>query len=73
MQYPTGNTVVLLPGLRGTELAQQVAEVRRIRVIYISGSAQSLRQAPIPEHAARQKPFRFASLAEQLKLVTRKV
>jgi two-component system cell cycle sensor histidine kinase/response regulator CckA len=64
-----------MPGLRGTELAKQVAEIRPdIRVIYISGYAQNLPEAQIPPDAAfLQKPFRFASLAEQLKLVTRKV
>jgi hypothetical protein len=60
MQYPTGNTVVLLPGLRGAELAQQVAEIRPdIRVIYISGSAQSLREAAIPEDTAPAEAFSF--------------
>ena len=60
-------TDVVMPGLRGTELAE-------VHVIYMSGYAQSLPEAQIPQGAVfLQKPFRFAALAEQLKLVTRKV
>jgi len=45
-----------------------------VHVIYMSGYAQSLPEAQIPQGAAfLQKPFRFAALAEQLKLVRRKV
>jgi two-component system cell cycle sensor histidine kinase/response regulator CckA len=67
-------TDVIMPGLRGAELAKQVGEFRPgVHVIFISGYAQSLPEAQIPAGAAfLQKPFRFASLAEQLKLVTRK-
>ena len=68
------NMDVVMPGLRGAELAKQVAEFRPgVHVIFISGYAQSLPEAQIPAGAAfLQKPFRFASLAEQLKLMTRK-
>ncbi|MGB7848795.1 MAG: response regulator, partial [Candidatus Acidiferrum sp.] len=68
-------TDIVMPGLRGTELAQQVAELHpEVRIIFISGYAQSLPEAQIPPRASfLQKPFRFASLAEQLKLVTRKI
>jgi two-component system cell cycle sensor histidine kinase/response regulator CckA len=68
-------TDVVMPGLRGTELAHKVGELHpEVNVIYMSGYAQSLAEAQIPAGAAFvQKPFRFASLAEQLKLVTRKV
>lgn len=68
-------TDIVMPGLRGTELARKVEELHPgIQVIYMSGYAQSLPQAQIPEGAPfLQKPFRFASLAEELKLVTRKV
>jgi len=68
-------TDVVMPGLRGTELARIVEELHpEVHVIYMSGYAQSLPEAQIPQGAAfLQKPFRFASLAEQLKLVTRKV
>jgi hypothetical protein len=59
---------------RPAKLAQQVAEFRPgVHVIFMSGYAQSLPEAQIPPGAAfLQKPFRFASLGEQLKLVARK-
>ena len=68
-------TDVVMPGLRGTELARMVEELHpEVHVIYMSGYAQSLPEAQIPQGAVfLQKPFRFAALAEQLKLVTRKV
>jgi two-component system, cell cycle sensor histidine kinase and response regulator CckA len=68
-------TDVVMPGLRGTELAQQVAEMHRgIHVIYMSGYAPGVLDSPLPAEAGfLQKPFRFASLNEQLKLVPRKV
>ncbi len=68
-------TDVVMPGLRGTDLAHQVQVLRPdIHVIFISGYAQSLPEAQIPKGAAfLQKPFRLASLAEQLKIVPRKV
>lgn len=68
-------TDVVMPGLRGTELARQVEALHpEVQVIYMSGYAQSFSEAQIPAGAAfLQKPFRFAALAEQLKLVTRKV
>ena len=68
-------TDVVIPGLREQELAQQVAELHPgIHVIYMSGSAPGFLDTPIPSDAGfRQKPFRFASLLEQLKLVPRRV
>lgn len=67
-------TDMIMPGIRGTELARQVAEFHpNIHMIYMSGFAQSLPEAQIPPGAAfLQKPFRFASLVEQLKLVPRR-
>lgn len=67
-------TDVLMPGIRGTELARQVSEFHPdVHIIYMSGFAQSVPEAHIPAGAAfLQKPFRFAALAEQLKLVPRK-
>jgi hypothetical protein len=45
-----------------------------IHVIYMSGYAPGFLDEPIPADASfLQKPFRFASLIEQLKLVPRKV
>jgi PAS domain S-box-containing protein len=68
-------TDIVMPGLRGTELAQQVQQVcPDVHVIYISGYAQSLPEAQIPRGSMfLQKPFRLAYLGEQLKLVPRKV
>jgi two-component system, cell cycle sensor histidine kinase and response regulator CckA len=68
-------TDIVMPGLRGTELANEVQKLHQeAHVIYISGNAQNLREAKIPKGAAfLQKPFRLATLAEQLKLVPRKV
>lgn len=67
-------TDIVMPGLRGTELAERVMECcPDVHVIYISGYAQHLPEAEVPPGAAfLQKPFRFASLTEQLKLVPRK-
>jgi two-component system, cell cycle sensor histidine kinase and response regulator CckA len=68
-------TDVVMPGLRGPELAHQVEQFHPgIHVMFISGYAQSLPEAQIPRGAVfLQKPFRLASLGEQLKLVPRKV
>ncbi|MGB2668111.1 MAG: response regulator [Candidatus Acidiferrum sp.] len=64
----------VMPGLRGTELAHEVHELRpAVHVIYKSGYAMNLAAAQVPRGAALlQKPFHLASLAEQLKLVPRK-
>ncbi len=66
---------VVMQGLRGTELAQQVAALHPgIHIIYMSGFAPGFLDSPIPQDTGfLQKPFRFASLTEQLKLVPRKV
>jgi CheY-like chemotaxis protein len=68
-------TDVVMPRLRGTELAHQVGQFHPgIHVMFISGYAQSLPEAQLPRGAVfLQKPFRLASLGEQLKLVPRKV
>lgn len=67
-------TDIVMPGIRGTELARAVAQLHLgIQVIYVSGYAEGLPEAQIPSNATcLQKPFRFASLLEQLKLVARK-
>jgi two-component system cell cycle sensor histidine kinase/response regulator CckA len=68
-------TDVVMPGIRGTDLRRRVSELHPgIRVIYMSGYAPGFLDEPIPAVASfPQKPFRFASLIEQLKLVPRKV
>ena len=67
-------TDIVMPGLRGTDLARQVAELHPgVQVIYMSGYAEGFPEAQIPADATfLQKPFRFASLLEQLKLIQRK-
>jgi PAS domain S-box-containing protein len=67
-------TDIVMPGLRGTELARQVAELHPgIQVIYMSGYAEGFPETQIPAEATfLQKPFRFATLLEQLKLIQRK-
>ncbi len=67
-------TDIVMPGLRGPELARKVSELQpNVHVIYMSGYAEGLPGANIPAGATYlQKPFRFAKLAEQLRLVARK-
>jgi PAS domain S-box-containing protein len=67
-------TDVLMPGLRGPELARIVSEHHPgVRVVYMSGYAEGLPEMQLPPNSAfLQKPFRFATLLEQLKLVQRK-
>jgi two-component system cell cycle sensor histidine kinase/response regulator CckA len=68
-------TDVVMPGLRGPELARRVTQRHpEVRVIFMSGYAEDLPEAKLPPNSAFiQKPFRFATLLEQLKLVQRKV
>ena len=67
-------TDIVMPELRGTYLARQVAELHPgIQVIYMSGYAAGFPETQIPTDASfLQKPFRFATLLEQLKLIQRK-
>jgi two-component system, cell cycle sensor histidine kinase and response regulator CckA len=67
-------TDVVLPGLRGPDLAKEVQAFHpEVHIIYISGYAQNLTEAQVPRGAAfLQKPFCLASLGEQLKLVPRR-
>ena len=61
--------------IRGLGLARQVQELRaNIHVIYMmSGYAEGgMDQAIPPEAALLQKPFRFATLTEQLRLLLRR-
>jgi len=66
-------TDIVMPGLRGTELAQQVRALQpAIQLIYMSGYAEGLADLAIPAGAVfLRKPFRFASLLEQITLVKR--
>jgi signal transduction histidine kinase/CheY-like chemotaxis protein len=67
-------TDVVMPGLRGPELAQLVANRHpQVRIIFMSGYAEGFPETQLsPNSAFLQKPFRFATLLEQLKLVQRK-
>jgi len=67
-------TDVVMPGLRGPELAQLVANRHpQVRIIFMSGYAEGFPETQLPPNSAfLQKPFRFATLLEQLKLVQRK-
>jgi two-component system cell cycle sensor histidine kinase/response regulator CckA len=67
-------TDVVMPGLRGPELARRVSEHHPgVYVVYMSGYAENLPEMQLPPNSAfLQKPFRFATLLEQLKLVKRK-
>ena len=65
---------VVIPGLRGPELARHVAQAHpEVQIVYMSGYAEGLPEAQLPANSTfLQKPFRFATLLEQLKLVRRK-
>lgn len=67
-------TDVVMPGLRGPELARRVSKAHpEVQIIYMSGYAEGLPEAQLPANSIfLQKPFRFATLLEQLKLVRRK-
>jgi two-component system cell cycle sensor histidine kinase/response regulator CckA len=68
-------TDIVMPGLRGPELARRVAKVHpEVQIVYMSGYAEGLPEAQLPANATfLQKPFRFATLLRQLKLVRRRV
>ena len=68
-------TDIVMPGLRGPELARQVSKIHpEVQIVYMSGYAEGLPEAQLPENATfLQKPFRFATLLEQLKLVRRRI
>jgi FixJ family two-component response regulator len=67
-------TDVVMPEIRGPELARRVQELYpNIHVIYMPGYAEGGMDRAIPPKAAfLQKPFRFATLPEQLRLLLRR-
>ena len=67
-------TDIVMPGLRGSELARRVREVHpEAHVIFMSGDAEGLPETQLHANATfLQKPFKFSSLLEQLRLVQRK-
>ncbi len=66
-------TDIVMPVMGGPELARRVTKIHPgIRVIYMSGYAEDFPDAELPPNSVfLQKPFRFATLLEQLKLVRR--
>jgi len=68
-------TDIVMPGLRGPELARRVTQIHpETQIVYISGYAEGFPEAELPANSVfLQKPFRFATLLEQLKLLRRKV
>jgi len=67
-------TDIVMPAMRGPELARRVTKLHpAIHVIYMSGYAEGLPETELPANSTfLQKPFRFATLLEQLKLVRRR-
>ena len=67
-------TDIVMPGLRGTDLAAQVRALRpNIKVIYMSGYAEGISETQLPDDAQYlQKPFRFAALFNLLRLTLQK-
>jgi two-component system, cell cycle sensor histidine kinase and response regulator CckA len=67
-------TDIVMPGLRGPELARRVAKVHpEVQIVCMSGYAEGFPEAQLPAHSTfLQKPFRFATLLEQLKLIRRR-
>ncbi|HLZ13244.1 MAG TPA: ATP-binding protein [Candidatus Acidoferrum sp.] len=67
-------TDIVMPGLRGTDLAAKVRTVRPgIKVIYMSGYAEGISEMQVPDDAQYlQKPFRFATLLNLLRLTLAK-
>jgi CheY-like chemotaxis protein len=67
-------TDVVMPGLSGPELARRISERHPgVHVVYMSGYAEGFPEGDLPRNSAfLQKPFRFATLLEQLKLIQRK-
>lgn len=68
-------TDVVMPGLRGPELARRLTQIHpETQVVYMSGYAEGFSEAELPANGVfLQKPFRFATLLERLKLMRRKV
>ena len=67
-------TDIVMPGMRGQELARRVATVHpEVQVVYMSGYAEGFPEAQLPANSVfLQKPFRFATLLEQLRLIRRR-
>ncbi len=64
-------TDVMMPGMTGVELAQQISEVRPdTRILYVSGYTDDATMQMLPEDIAfLQKPFTLGSLVNKVKEV----
>jgi two-component system, cell cycle sensor histidine kinase and response regulator CckA len=67
-------TDIVMPGMRGTDLASRVAAAHpEVQVIYMSGYAAGVQESALLENSVfLQKPFRLATLLEPLKFVRRR-
>jgi PAS domain S-box-containing protein len=67
-------TDIIMPVMRGPELARRVSQLHpEIRVLFMSGYAEGFPETQLPPSASfLQKPFRFATLLEQLRMVRQK-
>ena len=67
-------TDIVMPGRRGTDLATQVRTLRPdIKVIYMSGYAEGISETQLLDNTQYlQKPFRFATLLNMLRLTLHK-
>ncbi len=67
-------TLTWLVRRAGRDLAHRVTKIHpETQVVYMSGYAEGFSEAELPPNSIfLQKPFRFATLLEQLKLVRRK-
>jgi two-component system, cell cycle sensor histidine kinase and response regulator CckA len=67
-------TDIVMPGMRGTDLASRVAAAHpEVQVSYMSGYAAGVQESALLENSVfLQKPFRLATLVEPLKFVRRR-
>jgi len=65
---------IVMPILRGPDLARRILQLHPgMKVLFMSGYAEGFPEAQLPSGAYfLQKPFRFATLLEQLKIIERK-
>ena len=65
---------IVMPVMRGPELARRIAQLRpKIKVLFMSGYAEGFPETELPPGSSfLQKPFRFATLLEQLRMMQRK-
>jgi CheY-like chemotaxis protein len=62
-------TDVIMPGIRGPELANRLNKIRRTPVLFMSGYSESTESGHDPEVAYIRKPFTPDSLARKVREV----